>query len=166
MKEKRKNFTPTRTFRYANDKKTERNRREDRMNQKQAESLARRKMDERIADEVMGLFVVKEGCPETVLPGMVLTHGVWKRYFLANPKEDPTTLESLRLKKYSVMPADAWEVVERMQRLGFEYSIQSLNGKVTVQFVKGDCVGSGTSECMPKSVCMAALEVMKDYWNE
>ncbi|MFC7443484.1 BC1872 family protein [Laceyella putida] len=137
------------------------------MHPKQAEAIKRRKMEERIADEVMGLFVVKEGCPETVLPGMVLTTGVWKRYFLANLKNvNPRLLESLRLKRYSVSPDAAWEVVERMKSLGFAYQIESKEEKVTVRFIKGDEVYEATSEGMPKSVCMAALEAISGYKYE
>jgi hypothetical protein len=131
------------------------------------ESLARRKLDERVADEVMGLIVVKEGCPEVVVPGMVMTMGVWKRYYIANhDKEKPSKLEALRLRDYSLIPYYAWEVVERMQSLGFDYSIQSQGKQVTVQFTKGEKIGTGVSESMPKSVCLAALEAIQGYWDE
>ncbi|MBA4602650.1 BC1872 family protein [Thermoactinomyces mirandus] len=135
------------------------------MHPKQREAQLRRQLDERIADEVMGLIVVKEGCPEMVFPGMVLTTNIWKKFFLKNPEMGPSLLEEHLLKSYSVLPHYAWKVVKRMQNLGFDYEIKSAGKQVSVKFQKEERSGTGVSESMAKSVCLAALDAIKGYWE-
>lgn len=135
------------------------------MHPKQREAEIRRELNERIADEVMGLMVVKEGCPETVFPGMVMTNRIFREYFQKNPEIGPSELETYLLKSYSVLPKYAFDVMKRMQSLGFDYEIKSQGKEVTATFVKEERTGSGTSDSFAKSVCLAALEAMEGYWD-
>lgn len=136
------------------------------MHPQKKEAEIRRELNERIADEVMGLIVVKDSCPEAVFPGMVMTNRIFREYFQKHPDIGASELETYLLKSYSVLPKYAFDVMKRMQSLGFDYEIKSQGNEVTATFRKEKREGTGTSDSFAKSVCIAALEAIEGYWEE
>lgn len=110
-----------------------------------------RELDALVAEKVMGLAIT------TTWKGKLATESEWKE------------IETVPgpYKHYSIDISAAWEVVEKMEKEGFDFCIHKYNGNsyYKAQFDKNGDLDTiiyrePTGESAPHAICLASLEAI------
>lgn len=121
------------------------------------------KLDEEVADEVLGYFLIKDWVPDTLPPGCVLAWDAWQEFWHKHKDSDMRTKDLMKAKvgDYSTCMRSAQEVIERMTVLGYGYEAKSSNEKHAWRFVKDGTEEWFETDKMSEALCESALAIVR-----
>jgi hypothetical protein len=126
-----------------------------------------RKLDEEIAEHVMGQIVVRERVNPLDLPvGFVLSQESYEYAMIDLKGQKPNRdlmqkMVHAHIPYYTKKMQYAWMVWERMTEMGYEYEIKSENGQHRVCFWKGERGADTVKSSLSLAIGKAAVAAVK-----